>query len=473
MAKKNELQLAMKGHLDAADAILVAGGDKPLTPEQLTKLNEAVAKADAIKAQIDAQDKLEAQKAWSEESAGSAVRTSFTSTDIHGEGAIPGVSQEPVTVEYTQNGQKRAHGGMLYGLDSLGEAKVKALKDGAYKDAFNDYLRNFTSPRGMKAASMKILQEGVDESGGFWVPPEIRQEIVKKVAVSATVRPAAFTFTTGSDIASFPKVTYTTDDRYSSSVRATWAAEAPSANIAETANPIAGRVNVIVQIATAAIYITRQQLEDNQFDLLGYISGELAMAFALLEEDAFTNGDGVAKPQGIQNHPNASVAVASGGMQVLSGSAGAIAWGLSNTAGTASTGIVGVEAALPPQYEQGATWFGNKNTYAAIRALTDTAQRPLWQAGDSWPNMNNGYQPTLLGYPVLKNLFMPTIGATANPLGLGNLQGYFIADRVGLSVEVLREVAALRDMVVVYARKRVGGQLVKDWMVKLLKSNNS
>ena len=44
---------------------------------------------------------------------------------------------------------------------------------------------------------------------------------------------------------------------------------------------------------------------------------------------------------------------------------------------------------------------------------------------------------------------------------------------MGLSIEVLREVAALRDMVVVYARKRTGGQLVKDWMVKAMKSNNN
>lgn len=467
------LQKSMKGALTRAENILSEAGENPLSPEQFKSYQGIVAEATNIKDQIDELDKADAIKSWSQESAGSAVRTSFTSSDITNAGTIPGVVSSPVEVTENARGRKSASGGELYATDSLGEEKIKNLKSGAYKDAFNDYVRRFNSPRGMKGTSMKILQEGVDESGGFWIPPDLRTEVIRKIAVNATIRPNAYVFTTGSDIASFPKVTYTTDDKYSSSVRAGWAAEAPAANMAESPNPIAGRVNIPVEIATAAIYLARTQLEDNQFDLLGYVSQELAMAFALLEEDAFTSGDGVAKPQGILNHVNASVAHASGGMQILSGSAGAVAWGLSATAGTASTGIIGVEAALPPQYENGAKWFGNKNTYAALRGLTDTQTRPLWNAGDSWPNMANGYAPTLLGYDLIKNMFMPSIGATARPLGLGNLQGYFIADRVGMSIEVLREVAALRDMVVVYARKRVGGQLVKDWMVKLMKSNNS
>lgn len=474
MAEIKVLQASMKSLLEQMDKIAAEAGEKAMTPEQLKSYNDLYGQADGLKNQIDALDKSAALKSYMAEPDGnSAVRASFTRPDLDGTGDIAGITQSPVDVVTNAFGRKSATGGELYALDGLGDTKVKALKSAQYKDAFADYLRHSKSPRGMKAESMKVLQEGVDESGGFWVPPEIRQEIVRKIAVNAVIRSKAFVFTTGSDIASFPKVTYTTDDKYSSSVRASWAAEAPAANISESANPVAGRVNIPVHIATAAIYLTRQQLEDNQFDILGYISQELAMAYALLEEDAYTNGDGVAKPNGILAHPNATVAVASGGMQVLSGSAGAIAWGLSNTAGTATTGVIGVEAALPPQYEQNATWFGNKNTYAALRALTDTAQRPLWQAGDAWPNVNNGYQPSLLGYPTLKDLFMPNIGATAMPLGLGDLQGYFIPDRVGLSIEVLREVAALRDMVVVYARKRTGGQLVKDWMVKLLKSNNS
>jgi len=81
--------------------------------------------------------------------------------------------------------------------------------------------------------------------------------------------------------------------------------------------------------------------------------------------------------------------------------------------------------------------------------------------------------PTLLGYPIIKDAFLPNISSTTTPLVFGDLTGYWIADRVGITVEVLRELRALRDEVIIYARKRVGGQLVHDWRVKLMKSNDS
>jgi HK97 family phage major capsid protein len=49
------------------------------------------------------------------------------------------------------------------------------------------------------------------------------------------------------------------------------------------------------------------------------------------------------------------------------------------------------------------------------------------------------------------------------------MKGYYIADRIGLSVEVFRETLAARDQVLVYMRKRVGGQLVHYWRMKALK----
>jgi HK97 family phage major capsid protein len=55
-------------------------------------------------------------------------------------------------------------------------------------------------------------------------------------------------------------------------------------------------------------------------------------------------------------------------------------------------------------------------------------------------------------------------------LALGDLKGYYIVDRVGMSVEVFREVYGLRDQVVVYMRKRTGGDLVHYWRMKVLNS---
>jgi HK97 family phage major capsid protein len=49
------------------------------------------------------------------------------------------------------------------------------------------------------------------------------------------------------------------------------------------------------------------------------------------------------------------------------------------------------------------------------------------------------------------------------------MKGYYIADRVGLSIEIFREVLGLRDIVAVYARKRLGGPLLQPWRLKNMK----
>jgi HK97 family phage major capsid protein len=101
-----------------------------------------------------------------------------------------------------------------------------------------------------------------------------------------------------------------------------------------------------------------------------------------------------------------------------------------------------------------------------MRAMTDTTGRPLWNITEAWPTLSNGMSPTLLGYPVLKSQFMPDIAASAYPVLFGDFKAYTIVDRVGLSIEVFREVLGLQDLVVIYARKRVGGALLRPWMIK-------
>lgn len=451
-------QTALKSCLAKIESLRANAGEI-WTDAEKSEFDSLMKQATEYKANIEREEKAETMKAWAAAPDGqSIVRQSFTGEAINHEGEINGVTDE--------NGEMRP-------VSKSGEEKLNSLKSGAYKDAVVDYLRSVGTGRAMKASSMKVLQEGADTSGGFWVPPDYRAELIKKIATMTSVRQNAYAFTTGSDLVSFPKVTYTTDDKYSSGVAFSWTAEAPSSDISEATNPIAGRVTIPIYTATAAIILTRALLEDNQFDLLGYVNQCIAEAYALGEEDVFTNGNGSGKPEGFLQHANASVAHASGGMMILSNAPGAIAWGMSSTAGGATTGIIGVEAALPPQYEANAKWMANKTTWAAHRALTDSNTRPLWNPNDAWPNAANGMAATLLGYPVLKNQFMPDIAATTTPVAFGDFQGYYIADRVGLSIEVLREVRALRDEVVIYARKRLGGKLVHDWKLKLEKSNNS
>jgi len=452
---------------DKATAIETQQGENQWTEEALSSYKSIVAEAEKVRDQLDVEIRSNAVKQWMEGSAGSTVKSTFRPAG-YAEGAADGLTQD--------------HDGELTAFKAVGEQRLSALKSGDYKDAFAQHMRQKAIlgadwRAGMKGDALKVLQAGADESGGFWIPPDYRSELIKKAATMTTVRQNATIITTGSDIVTFPSVKYTTDQKYTSGVRFAWNGDAPSSNISEATNPVAGRLNIPINVATAALFVSRSMMEDNSFDILGYCSELLAEAFGLGEEDAFWNSVGDGNPQGITTHPMASVAHGTqDGMYVLSGAAGTLTWGASATPTTAVTkGILGLEAALPPQYETNAKWYANKKTYSSIRALSDTQSRPLWQTTDA-PGLTNyvrGLPATLLGYDIQKTQFLPDLEASSLSVAFGDMKGYVIADRVGLSIEVFREVLGLRDLVVLYARKRVGGALLQPWRMKLMKTAES
>lgn len=464
MATPSQSQVSFKAAMAKMDAIK-AGAEARGKWEEAdhTAFNTALADAKSIKAVVEREAEVENLKSWasgSDPAQPSAVKAGWAGESLPGDGEQP-----EITEQRDSQGQLT---GELYATGPLGAAKLKALKSGDYKSAFAAHIRNQCNPSRfpMKASYMKVLNEGVDNQGLYWVPPDIRPDLVKKMATITSIRQNAYAFTTGSELVKFPRVVYTTDDLYTSGMRPTWTSEPLLSDASEATNPVAGQFEIPIYTMIIPILVTRSQLEDNGFDLLGYLTKIMGETTVLFENAAFVTGDGAGKPWGVLSHSNATVAASSGGMRVASGSASTYIWGTDMV-----KGLTAAEAALPPQYESNAKWFGTKKAYGLIRGIVDGQARPLWNVNDQYPTFTNGYAQTLLGYPIVKDQFFqePT---TLNNIGLvfGDMQGYYIADRVGLSVEVLREVKALRDQYVIYARKRVGAQLIEDWRLKTIQT---
>ena len=74
----------------------------------------------------------------------------------------------------------------------------------------------------------KTLSVGVDTAGGFLVPEDALHIITRKVATSTIIRPLARVMTTSRDMATWPRINYSTDDQYTSGVRFTWTGETPA-----------------------------------------------------------------------------------------------------------------------------------------------------------------------------------------------------------------------------------------------------
>lgn len=325
-----------------------------------------------------------------------------------------------------------------------------------YPELFNEYVRG--KIHNLSPEDQKTLRLGLDSAGGFLAPPDMQAEIIKKTATMATVRPNARVVQTSRDVAEWPKISYTTDNQYTSGVRLTWTGEVPSSStVHRVTDPVFGIERIPVNTAMASIPISLNMVEDSAFDIIGISSELLGEAFALGENNVFWNGTGVNQPFGIlysiDTDGPASVA--------------------STTASTlTATGLMNLWGALPSQYEMGAKWYMAKSTELIIRKLVDGNNNYLWPV---WPQVG-GFGPApreLLGFPTVRDEFIPAVSANAYPIVFGDLRGYIIADRVGLSIQRLDEAYAESNAVVLLARKRVGGKVVEPYKIKVQKVSAS
>ena len=205
----------------------------------------------------------------------------------------------------------------------------------------------------------------------------------------------------------------------------------------------------------ASLPLSNNLIEDSAFDVMGVSSDLLAEAFALGEDDMFINGTGVSCPKGILQ----DIDEADGPAKVVSGSASALT----------ADGLIELRYALPAQYERNAKWYMANSTAKAIRQLKEaTTNAYLWPISAQVGGLG-AVREELLGFPVVKDEFVPAIAANSYPIIFGDLMGYMIVDRVGFSLQRLSELYAETNITLLLARKRVGGQVVEPWRIKVQK----
>lgn len=432
-----------------------AAKGEPIPADEIARMEALLGESDVIRAQIDIQERLEKREGYLSESLGTQAAHLGWREAGPSEGLAPVDEQSwrEVTVKtYVRDA--------LTGMIVPEEKRVKfwvpeATAHRDYAHAFEAYLRKRGGFAELGPNDQKTLSEGIDSAGGFAVPPEFMTEVIRKMATAATVRPNARTMQTSRDIAKWVKVAYTADDKYTSPVRMTWTGEQPaSASVHRVTDPVLGLYSIPVHTAMASLPYTNDLLEDAAFDIFGLGSDLLAEAFALGENHVFWNGTGIAQPMGILAQVDDD-----GPASVKSGTASTLT----------ADGLLNLAYALPSQYERNAKWYFNKpSTEATIRKLKDKNDNYLWPA---WPQMG-GFAAApreLLDFPVVRDEFLPDVAANAYPIVFGDLNGYLIVDRVGLSLQRLSEIYAEQNITVLLARKRVGGQVIEPWRIKVQK----
>lgn len=327
-------------------------------------------------------------------------------------------------------------------LEAKANRPVAANDNHPAADNDNDERKAFVSflRRGIERLSadeVKALTVSVDANGGYLAPEAFGGEILKKVVELSPIRQyAKVTSITAAEIKYPRKLTGTA---------ATWVSEI--GNRTESGMTFEQATYTPYELS-CYVPVSRQLLEDNAYGLEAELAADFGESFAKTEGAAFVSGDGTGKPKGLL--------AATGIAEVKTGNAG--------TLGTdpAAT-IIAMFHKLPSVVAQNGVWLMNRTTLGSLRTLKDATGRFIML-----DPITAGAPATLLGRPIVEAIDMPDVAANAYPIMFGDLSGYRIVDRIGLSI--LRDPFTLSDtgQVKFTAYRRTGGDVSHaDRFVKL------
>lgn len=296
-----------------------------------------------------------------------------------------------------------------------------------YKEDFGRALRG-------KPMLHNVMSEGIDTDGGFLVPEEFERQIVTGLEEFNIIRSIAKTITTSAERKIPIAATHST---------AQWTAENDSYT---ESNPTFAQKQIDAFKLTDLIKVSTELLQDSMFDLESYIAQEFARAFGVAEEEAFCVGTGTGQPSGIFTANGGEVGVTAG----------------SPTAITVDN-IIDLIYSLKSPYRRNAVFLMKDVTISALRKLKDNNGAYLWQ-----PSVQAGQPDRLLGYPIYTSPYAPAVAAGALPIAFGDFSNYWIADRMGRTVQRLNELYAGNGQVGFIATERVDGNVILAEGIQLL-----
>jgi len=421
------------------------------TQENLLRVNELNAQFKQLSNAIESFSKLEEEAREAREFLDNSARQIPFDNGVSLMGIKPAGSTEIGT-------ERKSSGLYSHGEGLIEDRTWKAISQPLYKDAFRSYLRK--GEKGMSSLELKALQEGADASGGFFVPEDFIERLIQKLPTPSSVQDRVTKMTTGRDAVILPRINYTADDLYTTGIRATFTGEVPpNSAAARVVEPAFGQSRIPIYTAMLSMPLTNNMVEDAQFPIQSWCEQKFSETIRLLKENMILNGTGVGQPTGILSNPGGTgqPAVMTMGNPI------------------SPDGIVKMAWSVPEQYEENLSWVFNKlSTGAFVADLKDSNGRFLWGMGLQDSGLMAGVDGAhsvgkrmLQGYPVTFQGFMPNLGANNYPIIFGDLRGYYLIDRIGFSIQVLRELYAETNQVLLLGRVRFGGQVCEEFRLKV------
>lgn len=321
----------------------------------------------------------------------------------------------------------------------------------AYRGNFNAYFRRGENENEVKQFNAAATR-GSNPDGGYLVTDQMETAIDRVLGTVSAVRGIARVINISA--ASYSKLVNL------GGTSSGWVGENDSRP--NTNNSQLSKLEFQAMELYANPYASQTLLDDASVDIAAWLAEEVSIEFAEEEGAAFITGNGVAKPRGLLSYDMVANA------NWAWGKVGYVAGGSASTfdTGTGKNGtekLISLIHALKQGYRGNARFLMNTSTLETVRTMKDANNNYVWQ-----PSVQAGTPATLLGYQVVDDDNMPSIGADNYPVLFGDFQrAYLIVDRAG--IRVLRDPYSNKPYVSFYTTKRVGGGIQNFQAVKALK----
>jgi HK97 family phage major capsid protein len=188
------------------------------------------------------------------------------------------------------------------------------------------------------------------------------------------------------------------------------------------------------------------ELADTDANLTGLVQQIVGLQFAMMEDDAFANGNGTSKPFGLAMRATQASPL------------------ITQSVTAASTVITGDDLKslpfkVPTVYRNGGVYYVADDVALSMSLLKDGNSNYLWQ-----PSVRAGEPPTWAGYRVYTLEGLPALASgNSTPSGIfGDPSlGYMVADRQQVAVQRLDELFATDGQVGFLFKLRVGGDVIR------------
>jgi HK97 family phage major capsid protein len=293
----------------------------------------------------------------------------------------------------------------------------------------------------------KTVRTNVEVDGGLLVRPEIDPVFRTRPFETSPIRQVAEV----RNITSNSLEIVIDDDENSS---ASWTGEEQSSTESQTAK--LGKITVVAQELKTDIKVTSRALDDI-VNIQSWIQNKTNDKLFRTENSAFVKGDGSIKPKGFLSYDawaNQGVYERHKLEERKSGING----------GISADSLIDLQSDLYELYQPNAIWVMKRKTWAEIIKSKSGS-------GDYLLNINgfkDGFQPTLLGKPVVFMDDMDTVATDARAIAYGDFRrGYIIVDRTG--IRVLRDPYTANPYIKFITSKRVGGEVQDFSAIKIYK----